>query len=129
MNLLPVITKPTRITDTSATLIDNIFISSGLQHDYNPGLIISDMSDHFPTLVKLSNVKQDMKQHHVLTYRNINESNIQAMNDDLKGYNWEDQLKNTGTEVAFHILHGIVLECMDKYMPTIKRKKTKKIRV
>ena len=30
INLLPVITKPTRITDTSATLIDNILISSKL---------------------------------------------------------------------------------------------------
>ena len=27
INMLPVITKPTRITDTSATLIDNILIS------------------------------------------------------------------------------------------------------
>ena len=114
MNLLPVITKPTRITDTSATLIDNIFISIGLQNDYNSGLIISDMSDHLPTLVKLSNVKQDMKQHHVVTYRKINESNIQAMNDDLKGYNWEDQLKNTGTEEAFQILHGIVSQSQGK---------------
>ena len=61
INLLPVITKPTRITDTSATLIDNIFISSKLQHNYNSGLIISDISDNLPTVIKLSNVKQDMK--------------------------------------------------------------------
>ena len=67
MNLLPVITKPTRITDTSATLIDNMSISNGLQQDYNSGLIISDMSDHLPTLVKLANLKQDMKQHQVIT--------------------------------------------------------------
>ena len=35
MNMLPVITKPTRITDTSATLIDNILVSSKLQQNYN----------------------------------------------------------------------------------------------
>ena len=84
MTLLPVITKPTRITDTSATLIDNILISSRLQHDYNSGLIISDMSDHLPTVIKLPNVKQDLKQQQILTYRKINEENIRLMNEDLK---------------------------------------------
>ena len=62
MNLLPVITKPTRITDTSATLIDNIFISGRPQHNYNSGLIISDMSDHLPTFVRIGHVEQDMKE-------------------------------------------------------------------
>ena len=62
INLLPVITKPTRITDTSATLIDNILISSKLQQAYHSGIIISDMSDHLPTVIKLINAKQDIKK-------------------------------------------------------------------
>ena len=61
INMLPVITKPTRITDTSATLIDNILISSKLQQAYHSGIIISDMSDHLPTVIKLKNAKQDIK--------------------------------------------------------------------
>ena len=67
MNLLPVITKPTRITDTSATLIDNIFISGRLQHN-NSGLIISDMSDHLPTFVRIGHVEQDMKEQMEITF-------------------------------------------------------------
>ena len=61
INMLPVISKPTRITDTSATLIDNILISGKLQQAYHSGIIISDLSDHLPTVIKLQNAKQDIK--------------------------------------------------------------------
>ena len=63
MNMLPTINKPTRITDSSATLIDNIFISGRLQEDYGSGIIISDMSDHLPILVRLNNVYQNLAIH------------------------------------------------------------------
>ena len=53
INMLPTINKPTRIIDSSATLIDNIFISSRLQEDYGSGIIISDLSDHMPILLRL----------------------------------------------------------------------------
>ena len=43
---LPVITKPTRITEHSATLIDNIFCN--IQPLPQSGIVISDLSDHFP---------------------------------------------------------------------------------
>ena len=101
INLLPIITKPTRITDTSATLIDNIFISSKLQHAYNSGLIISDMSDHLPTVIKLSNVKQDMKHQQTITYRKINEENIR-------------------------LIHVTLIMSMNKHMPLETKKLTKK---
>ena len=127
MDLLPVITKPTRITDTSATLIDNIFISSRIQQDYHSGFIISDMSDHLPTFVKFRYVEYDIKQQMEISYRKINETNIQAMNEDLKGYNWEELLEGTKTDEAFHILHLIVLESMNKHMPEKTRKLAKKV--
>ena len=44
--LLPVITQPTRVTDHSATLIDNIFVSK--PGNVISGNIVSDLSDHFP---------------------------------------------------------------------------------
>ena len=58
MNLLPVITKPTRVSTTSATLIDNIFVSNRVQHCINPGVIITDISDHFPCILNVSDFDQ-----------------------------------------------------------------------
>jgi len=47
----PIVTKPTRITDYCATLIDNIFVT-GLFHDIRTSVIF-DISDHFQILLHL----------------------------------------------------------------------------
>ena len=47
-SLLPVITRPTRIHHTSASLIDHIFVSNK-SNRHIAGIIISSLSDHFPT--------------------------------------------------------------------------------
>ena len=44
------ITKPSRITDTSATLIDNI-LTNDLCRNNQSGLLINDISDHLPVFV------------------------------------------------------------------------------
>ena len=126
MNMLPTITRPTRITDTSATLIDNIFISSGLQEDYGSGIIISDMSDHLPIFVRLNNVKQDLRVHHTVTYRKVNEDNIIALNEYLCKLDWNEKLRNLNTEDIFKNIHWIVQCGMNKYMPVKTRNCTKK---
>ena len=47
LGLHPLITRPTRITSHSKTLIDNIF-TSDLSSQIHSGLIINDMSGHLP---------------------------------------------------------------------------------
>ena len=50
-SLMPLIIKPTRVTETSSTLIDNIFCN--IQPFPSAGIIISDISDHFPIFTKV----------------------------------------------------------------------------
>ena len=46
---LPLITRPSRVTATSATSIDNIFTNNiGDMNNSVEGLFITDISDHFP---------------------------------------------------------------------------------
>ena len=54
---LPSITRPTRITKTSATLIDNIFVPTTWTLSFNSYLLVDDMSDHLPVIVVLRNVE------------------------------------------------------------------------
>ena len=49
--LVPSITRPTRITNSMATLIDNIFISKLLQRSFDSMILLEDISDHLPSLV------------------------------------------------------------------------------
>ena len=47
LGLYPLIDKSTRITDISATLIDNIFTNE-LRHNITCGILFNDISDHLP---------------------------------------------------------------------------------
>ena len=45
--LLPIVTKPTRITSHTATLIDHIYTNSSISH-ITYGIATIDISDHLP---------------------------------------------------------------------------------
>ena len=46
-NFLPIITKPTRITNHTSTLIDHIYTNTPIEQ-ITPGIATMDISDHLP---------------------------------------------------------------------------------
>ena len=58
----PTISKPTRIANHSATIIDNIFTNI-TQHKIHSGILYTDISDHLPTFMTFvtSHLNQDTK--------------------------------------------------------------------
>lgn len=53
-SFFPSIVKPTRITDASATLIDNIYLNLfDVVDNIQPGILYTDISDHLPVFVML----------------------------------------------------------------------------
>ena len=58
--LLPHILHPTRVTDHSATVIDNIF-SNSYSYETTSGNIITQISDHFPQFLILNKITVDHK--------------------------------------------------------------------
>ena len=56
-SLLPCITRPTRVTHSSATLIDNLLVSCNLAMSQHSAVIVHDISDHFPSITILEGVK------------------------------------------------------------------------
>ena len=55
ISLFPKITLPTRISNTSCTLIDNIYCRlSNNTMDLSSGIVHSGISDHFPCFVSIS---------------------------------------------------------------------------
>ena len=53
-NMLPTITRPTRISNTCATLIDNILVSNKLHGNFKSGVLTNDLSDHMPCYLILT---------------------------------------------------------------------------
>ena len=56
----PLITRPTRITNSSATLIDNIFVNN-LEEIYTSGILFTDLSDHLPIFQITGNIQKKRK--------------------------------------------------------------------
>ena len=70
-SLLPCISKPIRITHTTASLIDNIMVSPILQCSYLPYILVDDISDHMPIVVRLRNQNKSMKGVKTVKYRKL----------------------------------------------------------
>jgi hypothetical protein len=51
--MFPSIYNPTRVTDTCATLLDNIFTNC-IKLDFKSAIILSDISDHYPVILHLN---------------------------------------------------------------------------
>ena len=56
-NLIPTVTRPTRITKGSATLIDDIYISNQFNYKFDSCILLSNILDHMPTLPIISQNK------------------------------------------------------------------------
>ena len=126
-NLLPTISKPTRITTKSATLIDNIFVSLELQQNLETQIIIDDMSDHMPCMLTLFNQKKCKKEGRIITSRSLTDVNIEKINNDLQ-IDWDNELEGKNVEESFNIFHSILCETIEKHAPeTTKRISARKI--
>ena len=130
MNLLPVITKPTRVSTTSATLIDNIFVSNRLQHSINSAVIITDISDHFPCILTVNNFNQSKDRKTKITKRKLNKENMDKIKNDIGNIDWETEIKNQDINKAFEIFHNKLQEILNLHAPErtlyLKEKRTNK---
>ena len=64
----PTILHPTRITDTSSTVIDNIYLNNTIDTNINSGNILSMISDHLPQFAILSDNAPDYKTSSYFAY-------------------------------------------------------------
>ena len=88
MSLYPSITRPTRITTHSATLIGNIF-TSVIDRKIVCGLLINDISDHLPVFITLQSstrTKKDSKTT-ILTGHKTKAA-MNSLRNDLTHQNW-----------------------------------------
>ena len=75
-DMLSTITNSTGISKTCASLLDNIFISRKLQGSFTSGILVTDLSDHLPTIIVLKDSKQETKPQKTVTFRKIDNDSI-----------------------------------------------------
>ena len=108
--LIPTITRPTRVTKSTATLIDNVLLSQKLATNYNSGVVCHDISDHFPCLVIVKQVNCSKKEPLTITSRQLNEKNISLINHELENTDWHTISKAESVSDKFELFHSKIMQ-------------------
>ena len=127
---IPAITKPTRITDKSATLIDNIF-SNNMETESIQGILYTGISDHLPVFMIFSdiNVKAAPKKEFIFK-RSFLPENVNRFCIALNAIDWDSMLYEVSDpQIAFTLFHSRYMLLYNNHFPLKKVKlgyKTKK---
>ena len=102
--LSPMITKPTRISNKSVSLIDNIFTNAMLFKSTNitsSELLITDLSDHFPIVLRSSfSVKSTKSQTRL--QRNFCKRNISRFVHQISETGWQHVYDENDTNSSYN---------------------------
>ena len=122
----PFITKPTRVTDTTATIIDHI-ITNVTNHKILPGVIeTSEVSDQYPIFCQVQNITLPKKNNNFIGYyRDKSKFYSDAFNYDLfNALNFYfvnlPNTTNNNFDVVFNGFTRIVLQITDRHAPIKK---------
>ena len=119
--MVPTATRPTRITHTTATLIDNIYMKVPSMNNTFTAILTSDISDHFPVIV-FNDTKHSVKKSPVtVTSRKLDNTALEGIKEMLSATDWS-QLYNLNVGDKFQCISQKVLEHIDIYAPLVTRK-------
>ena len=105
-NLFPVITKPTRITEKSATLIDHIF-TNNFDHDcqHIQGILCTDISDHYPIFYIAKTTKPSCSDQLYYLRRKINQKTSTKFIEKISSVDWNFITDVQDPQEAYTLFH------------------------
>ena len=103
VGMLPTINKPTRITHTSATLIDNIYIKCNNYGKFNSGILMNDISDYRPMCVCMGTKQKVSKKPLTIKCRKLDDDNINEISRANDLTDWTS-LESLPIDTAFDFL-------------------------
>ena len=110
------ITRPTRITKSSATLIDNTFISKSLHKSFDSCVLIHDLSDHLPSLINIHNQTYGTGDYLEFKSRSLNKEKISNIKNLLHNTDWS-VLDRNNVNITFKEFHTILEKNLDLVAP------------
>jgi hypothetical protein len=114
-SFLPLITLPTRLTETCANLLDNIFTNKQ-QDMYVGGLLYCSLSDHLPVFYLNINKKNTQKEIPVKK-RNMSAKKVEVFKQELSNTDWSLILNDSNPKSAFQTFSDLINSKFEKYFP------------
>lgn len=118
-NLEQLVTEPTRVTNSSATLLD-LFITSSPNLCCNVSVLHNAcLSDH-AMIVAECNIKRPKEVPHYIYTRNLNSIDDTEFESDLHELTWSEVEKCCGVNNKIELFNVLLLSLYDKHAPSRK---------
>ena len=114
--MMPLITRPTRITNSTATLIDNIIFEQSMLDLCTSNVLIEDISDHLPSVVSVTGLKLNKKEKVKITSRDTRKRNVDALLNALNRTDWS-RFITEDVNSSFNSLHTELSMKLDHFVP------------
>jgi hypothetical protein len=115
-NLSPLVKAPTRVTNTSATIIDNV-ISNISDERLNISIINSGISDHYGQRIVITKIKPSVGKNKIIKYRDYTKENLERFKTQLRNQNWEILKNMTDIEAQFEYFNSIFCNNLNSTCP------------
>ena len=112
--LVPTILKPTRITETSATIIDNTMTNSN--EKIKTGIIVTAITDHFPTVfnknLNILRQKSNNTNNKYVYRRNHSDDDVSRFKNSLSCVSWSEILDGVDANSDCNKYFNKFMNCM-----------------
>ena len=118
----PLILQPTRITGSSATLIDNIF-TNNIETESIGGNLTTSISDHFSQFSFIDvfgKIKIKKPHKYGRSYKNFNNDEFQ---NELRNIDWDTLLNGKNSNDSLEIFYKTIEKLLDEMAPVKKLSK------
>ena len=127
---LQLVSRPTRITDSSATLIDHVYTNK-LENTLSCNIITTSLSDHLGIVTTIAldsesgpRIAMRLRENNPINslYREINEANHEKFRELISDETWEGIFAVSDVSEQYNKFHGIYMKHYDFAYPMKKKK-------
>ena len=118
-NVFPLITKPIRVTPTTATLIDLVLTNTfDIWGKHRQGILCTDILDHYAVFYIAGNTMCKSKDSlSPAMKRDLSHSNAQKLIDEMQQVDWQIVTEIRDPQNAYSQFHNIICKTYDNFFP------------
>ena len=121
-NLHQHVDKPTRVTQSTSTLIDCVFTSNSSKVEKCEVIHVT-LSDHYMVALSWGKVKSSPFSNHAFIYkRDINKMDHTEFSNQLQSISWDDVLSLNDAEEAYSVWASKFKDVLDTHAPIRKKR-------
>ena len=110
-NVFPLITKPTRVTRESATLIDHVLTNNfDINSKHVQGILCTSISDHYAIFHIAGNAGITSVDDIPVVKRNFTQNNMTRFTNEMENVDWEFIKNIDDTQTANSMFHNLLAE-------------------